>query len=48
MLGIVLMCSYFCQAATLRWTLAYMIFIPAELIISEFVISTMLFVAGKK
>lgn len=46
--GILLMGSYFCQAATTRWTLAYLIFIPLELLISEFIISLVLFVASKR
>jgi hypothetical protein len=48
MLGVLLMGGYFCKAAADRWTLAYLIFIPLELTISEPIIATVLFVAGKR
>jgi hypothetical protein len=48
LLGVLLMGRYFCETATLRWTLAYLIFIPLELSISEFIIALVLFIAGRR
>jgi len=48
MLGVLLMGGYSCKAAADRWTLAYLIFIPLELTISEPIIAAVLFVAGKR
>jgi hypothetical protein len=39
----ILMGVYFCQGASLRWTVAYLIYIPLELLISEFIAATILF-----
>jgi len=45
-LGVILMGIYFCQGAALRWTLAYLIFIPLELLISEVIIASVLVLAN--
>lgn len=48
MAGILVMGAVFCMAAVHRWTAMYLIFIPLELVINEFLIMLMLFVAGKR
>jgi hypothetical protein len=47
-LGVLLMGAYFCQGAIIRWTLSYLIFIPLELCISEFIIATVLTLACRR
>jgi len=47
-LGVLLMGAYFCQGAAMRWTLSFLIYIPLELATSEFMIATVLFVAGRR
>jgi len=39
--------AYFCQGAAMRWTLSYLIFIPLELAISEFIVSAIVCAAGR-
>jgi hypothetical protein len=46
-LGVLLMGAYFCQGAAMRWTLSYLIFIPLELAISEFIVSAIVCAAGR-
>jgi hypothetical protein len=41
--GVLLMGGYFCQGASVRWTLAYLIYIPLEVAISEFLVAAVLF-----
>jgi hypothetical protein len=48
MAGILVMGAVFCMAAVHRWTAMYLIFIPLELVINEFLIMLMLFVSGKR
>jgi hypothetical protein len=48
MAGILVMGIVFCMAAVDRWTAMYLIFIPLELVINEFLIMLMLFVSGKR
>jgi len=47
-LGVLLMGAYFCQGASMRWTLNYLIYIPLELTITEFIVAAVVFMVSKK
>jgi len=47
-LGVLLMGAYFCQGASIRWVLSYLIFVPLELVTSEFIISTVVSLAARR
>jgi hypothetical protein len=45
--GVLTMGALFCQGAAMRWTLSYLIYIPLELAITEFIVATVVHVAGR-